>query len=100
MNDIALFKLKNKIILNEFVQLACLPTKNLITTPDTISYAVGWGLLGYFGELADLQRNVMLTIYDQNACYMTAPFVEKNNESQICAGDLNGNKVILYELFF
>jgi len=45
LNDIALFKLSKPVILDEKVQVACLPNikVNEYPSPNTTSWAVGWG---------------------------------------------------------
>jgi hypothetical protein len=46
LNDIALFKLSKPVVLDDKVQVACLPnrlSKSEYPAPNTMSWAVGWG---------------------------------------------------------
>lgn len=91
-NDIALLKLKSNAILSEYVQLACLPYGSYIP-PNTIGTAVGWGVTSTEnGTITDLQREVDLIVYDETACDETIAEVKKDWRSQLCAGDLTGEK--------
>jgi secreted trypsin-like serine protease len=92
LNDIALLKLRSNAILNEYVQIACLPYSSYIAA-DTVGWAVGWGVTVVANNsLPDLEQEVDLTVYDESACNETANLMKKDWKSQLCAGDLNGKK--------
>jgi len=97
--DIAIIKLKNKIIQNEFVKPICLPYNDDITndyrkTGDLL-WVAGWGVTGpenasrYIdrNHKADTLQNVNMTIYDQTKCrHLLAEGNYELEESQLCAG--------------
>jgi len=97
--DIAIIKLKNKIIQNDFVKPICLPYDDDVTndyrkTGDAL-WVAGWGVTGprddgvshKDGSLADTLQHVNMTIYDQTKCknLLTEADYELE-ESQLCAG--------------
>ena len=93
MNDIALIELQSKAILNEYVQLACLPNLNKTDVENSTSVtAVGWGRTSSAGSLSDVLRKVNITVYNSSACNDTNNELIKDWNSQLCAGDLNGKK--------
>ena len=102
LNDIALLVLDKEVELNEHIQIACLPPDSFSYpgTNITEAYAVGWGLIDSSGKMPDLLRNVKLTIYKSSDCHAVAVDVEKNWNSQMCAGDLKGKKAICNGKFF
>lgn len=89
MNDIALLKLVSEVVLNEFIQIACLPRS--ILPVNSMPTAVGWGLTSVSGSISDVLREVAITVYDGSFCKFTTSSI-KNWGSQICAGDLSGKK--------
>jgi hypothetical protein len=100
LNDIGLIRLKNEVTLNKFIQVACLPSYSTSypdNGTDLDAYAVGWGKSATNSTNApDLLNNVKLKIYDSTKCSKTGNNAAKNWASQICAGDLSGNKSICY----
>ena len=98
LNDIGLLILKKKAVLNNKIQLACLPQYSF-DYPGTgcDGYAVGWGVKSNDSEIPEFQlNNVKLTIYNISSCESTGKDAVKNWDAQICAGDLSGNKSICY----
>lgn len=83
-------KLSSKANLNEKVQVACLPDKKSSTFPTATrtAYGAGWGTTSYGGSVPDILKDVDLNIYPNSYCSWTS----HSAESQICAGDLTGNK--------
>jgi trypsin len=59
--------------------------------PTPNSYVAGWGTLSSGGSLPNLLNNVVLTIYSNSYCNSVSSTI-KNTSSQICAGDLSGQK--------
>lgn len=92
LNDIAIFKLTEEVSLNNYVQVACLPTKksNEYPVPEEDSYAAGWGTLASGGTTPDILNDVKLTIYRSSRCKNVGNDLDW--DSQICAGDITGNK--------
>ena len=102
LNDIAVLVLDKEVELNEHIQIACLPPDSFSYPGENITeaYAVGWGFTDSNGKTTDILRNVKLTIYKSSDCNAVAKNVEKNWNSQICAGDLKGKKSICNGKFF
>ena len=92
--------MKNEVTLNKFIQIACLPSYSPSypdNGTDLDAFAVGWGKSATNATVApDLLNNVKLKIYNSSMCSQTGVSVTKNWASQICAGDLSGNKSICY----
>lgn len=95
LNDIALLKLTQDVVLNKNIQIACLPDPKHIYYPAKINisaWTTGWGYLKQSGTPSDSLQNVKLTVYDGNLCNNSVAFYTKNWRSQICAGELKGGK--------
>ena len=95
LNDIALIKLDSKVDLNEYIQIACLPMNVSSSYPNynKTSYTIGWGVIdSNTGQQAESLRNVQITVYDPTLCDSVSPDLDKNWDTQICAGDWNGGK--------
>ena len=95
LNDIALLKLSKPVVLNQYVQVACLPTNRSSMYPplNESVYAIGWGLTSENDfEISDELRNVKLTNYNGSMCDDVLPLVSKNWTTEICAGEYNGGK--------
>ncbi|CAF0860141.1 unnamed protein product [Brachionus calyciflorus] len=96
LNDIAILKLDKEVELNERIQLACLPNYSLELYPSDVnikSWVQGWGLIEQANKtLPSSLQNVQVTIYDMSYCTQMYPRVPKSPSSQICAGDVTGEK--------
>jgi secreted trypsin-like serine protease len=94
LNDIAILKLKNQVDLNSKVQIACLPTNKSNSYPGTNvdSIAAGWGNLEFEGSSPNILNEVDLKIYESSYCSRVLKGLDKNWDSQICAGDMEGFK--------
>jgi secreted trypsin-like serine protease len=90
VNDIAILTLTNKATLNNYIQIACLPTSSSDTYPGTNVdvYAAGWGTLSSGGSTPDALNNVKLTAYAASSCSTVATLTT----AQICAGESAGGK--------
>lgn len=86
MNDIAILKLVREVELNEYIQISCLPFNNPYPKENVQAFAVGWGSLNYSGESPSTLYNVRITVYNNSMCRRVAFEVDKNWNSQICAG--------------
>jgi elastase-2 len=101
-NDIAIIKLNQDLILNNEIQVACLPTKKSSNYPDVnvtkASYAVGWGKQSALDQSISKElRNVQLKLYDMSKCsiYATESAFNTDSTTHICSGDIeNGLKNI------
>lgn len=95
LNDIAVIKLEKQATLGDKIQLACLPSSTLANYPDFSNvdvYAVGWGAGVYEGIESYFLRNVKLTLYEGKYCNNVYIDIKKNWTSQICAGEILGEK--------
>lgn len=85
-----MLKLDKQVTLNEYIQIACLPDPRLGTYPpssDVAAFIAGWGTLSSGGAVPDQLNNVKITIYDgANDCSQVLPSIQKNWDSEICAG--------------
>lgn len=80
----------NEIVLNEIIQVACLPDANFELKINTPAWVAGWGSLKSGGSYSSALQNVKITIY--NASYCHRIFSKKNWTTQICAGEYKGGK--------
>jgi hypothetical protein len=97
-------KLVRDVDLNEFIQISCLPPPSLNLSylypkPNVYGYAVGWGSLNYSSESPSNLYNVRLNVYNSSMCRKVAFEVDKNWQSQICAGEYEGGKDTCQGLF-
>jgi hypothetical protein len=92
LNDIALLKLKNKVELNDYIQIACLPPSKSLYYPgfNISAWIVGWGTVSFGGITSNQLKNAEITIYNDRYCENVLPEFIKNWYSQICAGELEG----------
>ena len=88
-NDIALFYLSTDVTLNNYIQIACLPTSTSTSTSypgvNLDVYAVGWGKLSSSDTTTpNLLNNVKLSTYTASQC----PYTTFYDAGIICAGNL------------
>lgn len=96
-NDIALLKLNQSILRNEYVQPACI---NIESHINKFVEAVGWGKTGYAGDTTNNLLKVTLEIYNNTICRKNYSNLSKVvlahgilEEKQVCAGGgLNESK--------
>ena len=74
--------------------MACLPPSSSNTYPraSTLAYVVGWGALSTSGSLPNELNDVTIHIYTNQDCHQVSTSTPKEWNSQICAGDLSGNR--------
>lgn len=86
LNDIALLKLKDPFVLNDFVQPVRLPAAGQITTGKCI--VTGWGLLSEGGDTPQVLQKVTIPIVSDEECRKrySASLIA---DSMICAGYVN-----------
>jgi secreted trypsin-like serine protease len=95
LNDIALLQLKKPVQLNRNIQIACLPNakwSEFYPLPDTSAWVLGWGTLSEQGKTPDSLMNLKIEIYNNSICDQVIREDRKDWKSQICAGDIKGNK--------
>ena len=94
LNDLSIFKLSTKAILNEYIQLACLPSNLSSNFPksNNDAYSTGWGVTRIDGDASKILNNVKLKVLNGSDCRSVLRNYQKNWNSQICAGYLSGNK--------
>jgi hypothetical protein len=100
--------LKEKVQLNEYVQISCLPPTKSNSYPglNIPAFIVGWGSTsdtestylnqGFRFNKSDELQNAKITVYNSSACVGVYPDSEKNWNAQICAGELAGGIDICY----
>ncbi len=84
-----MLRLDSEVLLNQYIQPACLPLHKPSTypTPTANATVAGWGSLLDAKEIYPSRlRNVQLSIYPSDACYDVMPQLAQNWNSQICAG--------------
>jgi hypothetical protein len=98
LNDIAVLTLSSEVDLNDTIQLACLPNPKIENFPSDTDqpiavWAMGWGEQENDGKFSSqVLKNVQLTLYDPYDCNLVLPEYEKNWNTQLCAGEINGQK--------
>lgn len=88
-NDIALLKLKEKIVFTDFVQPICLHQEDM-KEPDN-AYATGWGATTEGSAGANILQEVKIPIITNQQCENAYGFDIK--PSMICAGDLENGGI-------
>ena len=69
------------------IQPACLPVESsTFPEPETEAYLVGWGETSNNRKKTDELKNINLTVFSPDVCRNVASSVDKNWDSQICAG--------------
>lgn len=88
-NDIAVIKLKKEVILNDNIQLACLPDSSIPNYPTqygAFTYAVGWQLSSTSIESPKILQNLpMILLNGVSMCSVEYP-ANTNWNNQICSG--------------
>lgn len=93
-NDIAIMKLQEDVVLNEYIQLACLPKEHrnsYLTEVGNEVIAAGWGSTNWQkNSYDDGLKSVKLKIQNPNKCKPVIKDYPKNWTLQLCVGDLKG----------
>jgi trypsin len=85
-NDIALLYLASDVTLNNYIQIACIPSTSSTSYPgiNLDVYAAGWGLLSSSESTTpNLLYNVKLSTYSSAQC----PYSGYYDDGMICAGN-------------
>jgi len=86
-NDIALFRLADKVTFNPNIRPICLHTSTAINRTKVI--ASGWGLTSTGGPKSDVLNKVTLDLVSQRSCQKSYT-VNIDEKSMICAGGVVG----------
>lgn len=92
-NDIALFKLKSPVEINDYVVPICLPSSEALTTRRAI--ASGWGKTGFYEAVSESLMKVVIDYFDRPTCeeiYGPSGKLASGAvdwERMICAGSTN-----------
>lgn len=95
-NDIALIRLRDRIVVNSHIMPVCLPGEDAepLLRPDTIGTVSGWGLT-QSGFLARNLQFVEVPIVDQKKCaaaYAQQPLHPQVTDNMLCAGAEGGGR--------
>ena len=84
-HDIALLKLNGAVDLNQYFQIACLPTNKPITYPnlDQPGYIASWS---YDLDVGESIPKTYFLVLENNKCNSLSSQVSKNWTTQFCAG--------------
>uniref|UniRef100_A0A8C6Y4B9 Peptidase S1 domain-containing protein n=1 Tax=Naja naja TaxID=35670 RepID=A0A8C6Y4B9_NAJNA len=85
-NDIALIKLSRPAVLNDKVQLACLPPRGEVLPNDHPCYISGWGRLYTGGPTPDVLQQALLPVVDYAHCSQPDWWGSTVKQNMVCAG--------------
>ena len=93
-NDLALLKLSESIILDEYIQLVCLPFRNQINYANKISLLAGWEIYQRINHNVDNKLQISRIKLNNNSyCSNQFPIKVSNNTTNI-QGDKSISAVI------
>uniref|UniRef100_A0A8C7E515 Peptidase S1 domain-containing protein n=1 Tax=Naja naja TaxID=35670 RepID=A0A8C7E515_NAJNA len=84
--DIALIKLSRPAVLNDKVQLACLPPRGEVLPNHHPCYISGWGTLYTGGPMPDVLQQALLPVVDYAHCSQPDWWGSTVKQSMVCAG--------------
>ncbi|XP_026549090.1 proproteinase E-like, partial [Notechis scutatus] len=85
-NDIALIKLSRPAVLNDKVQLACLPPSGELLANYHPCYITGWGMIYTGGPMPDVLQQALLPVVDYAHCSQPDWWGMAVREKMVCAG--------------
>ncbi|MGH0129130.1 UNVERIFIED_CONTAM: hypothetical protein FKN15_038377 [Acipenser sinensis] len=85
-NDIALIKLERSAIINDKVQLACLPAPGAVLPNNYSCYISGWGRLYTNGPLPSKLQQALLPVVDHSVCSRSDWWGSTVKTTMVCAG--------------
>ncbi|XP_020838629.1 chymotrypsin-like elastase family member 3B [Phascolarctos cinereus] len=85
-NDIALIKLSQSAQLNDYVQVASLPSAGTLLDNDKACYITGWGRLYTNGPLPDVLQQAVLPVVDHEHCSQRDWWSSSVKTTMVCAG--------------
>lgn len=75
------------------IRPACLPINEYYPRKENIpAWTIGWGSLSMSGARSNILQNVRLTYYSSSICSNVSPYLKKDWNIQICAGEFLGGK--------
>lgn len=96
LNDIAILKLASPVDLTRTVQIACLPDESMGDYPSEYNqsvWAMGWGTtISGAQVISNVQKNVVLTLYEPSKCAKILPARPKDWSAQLCIGYTPGGR--------
>lgn len=84
--DIALLKLENSAVINDKVQLACLPEEGATLAHNQTCFVTGWGRLYSGGPQATRLQQAVLPVVDHTTCSQSDWWGSSAKTSMVCAG--------------
>uniref|UniRef100_A0A3B5B8W8 Proproteinase E-like n=1 Tax=Stegastes partitus TaxID=144197 RepID=A0A3B5B8W8_9TELE len=85
-NDIALLKLEKSAVINDKVQLACLPQQDAALSHNQPCYVTGWGRLYSGGPAATTLQQALLPVVDHSVCSQSDWWGSSAKTTMVCAG--------------
>nr|XP_056705235.1 chymotrypsin-like elastase family member 1 [Euleptes europaea] len=85
-NDIALLRLSQSAVLNNYVQLGSLPPSGQILPNNNPCYLTGWGYTKTNGQLASVLQQAYLPVVSHATCSTPAYWGPSLKDSMVCAG--------------
>ncbi|RNA25118.1 suppressor of tumorigenicity 14 -like protein, partial [Brachionus plicatilis] len=94
LNDVAIIELNENIESRFDIQFACLPNSSSTVYPEVnrSAFIIGWGRTSENGYPSSVLQNSKIKIFQADKCSRIEVDVEKNWDSQICAGSLDGSR--------
>uniref|UniRef100_A0A7N6BZ49 Peptidase S1 domain-containing protein n=1 Tax=Anabas testudineus TaxID=64144 RepID=A0A7N6BZ49_ANATE len=86
VNDIALLKLQKSAIINDKVQLACLPQYGATLVHNQPCYVTGWGRLYSGGPQATTLQQALLPVVGHSVCTQSDWWGSSAKTTMVCAG--------------
>uniref|UniRef100_A0A3B5B9X4 Proproteinase E-like n=1 Tax=Stegastes partitus TaxID=144197 RepID=A0A3B5B9X4_9TELE len=86
VNDIALLKLEKSAVINDKVQLACLPQQDAALSHNQPCYVTGWGRLYSGGPAATTLQQALLPVVDHSVCSQSDWWGSSAKTTMVCAG--------------
>ncbi|XP_063076527.1 chymotrypsin-like elastase family member 3B [Engraulis encrasicolus] len=84
--DIALLKLEKSAILNDKVQLACLPQADSVLAHDHPCYTTGWGRLSTGGPRPDKLQQGLVPVVEYDVCRQNDWWGSSVKPTMVCVG--------------
>ncbi|XP_020779769.1 proproteinase E-like [Boleophthalmus pectinirostris] len=85
-NDIALLKLQTSAVLNDKVQLACVPKQDSTLSHNYPCYVTGWGRLYSQGPQATKLQQALLPVVEYKVCSQSDWWGSSAKTTMVCAG--------------
>ncbi|XP_032904344.1 chymotrypsin-like elastase family member 2A [Amblyraja radiata] len=84
--DIALVKLAEPVVLNDKVNVGCIPAPGTLLPNNYSCYITGWGLLKAGGTVSNILQQALLPAVDHATCSQPSWWWMMVKESMVCAG--------------